>query len=72
VADESRVEAVAAAANVDDAEDGQEDSLLEAVNSGAVGDPAEGIDPAMDEEASGTQADVLSGQEPSDDTEQPA
>ena len=64
-ADESRVEAVAeAAADVD----GTEDSLIETLN-GA--NPKADIDPAMDEELSETQADVLSGQEPVDDTEQP-
>ena len=72
-ADESQVEAVAkAAATVDDAEEGQEDNLIDAINSGVVGDAAEGIDPARDLEASGPQSDVLSGQAPDGDTEQPA
>ena len=70
-ADESRIEAAAvAAASPTDLEG----SLLDAINSGAD-DSATGatepIDPAMDEEATGTQADALSGQEPQDDTPEP-
>ena len=57
-ADESKVEAVADAPRKRDLEG----SIIEAINSGIVGDPAEGVDPALDEEATGAQADVLSGQ----------
>jgi N utilization substance protein A len=69
-ADESRIEATAAAATSAAATSSRdvESSLIDAINAGAAG----GIDPAMDEEATGTQADALSGQEPSGDTEQPA
>jgi N utilization substance protein A len=65
-ADESRVEAVADAPRKRDLEG----SIIEAINSGVVGDPAEGIDPAMDEEATGAQSDVLSGQTEADDAPQ--
>ncbi|MBW4061594.1 transcription termination/antitermination protein NusA [Candidatus Saccharibacteria bacterium] len=72
-ADESHVEAVAeAAATVDDATEGQEDSVIDAINSGVVGDPAEGIDPSMDEQATDGQTDALSGKEPEGDAEEPA
>jgi N utilization substance protein A len=67
-ADESRVEAVAEAAG-DDADEDAEASIVDAINSGVVGDPAEGVDPAMDEAATGDQADALSGQEPVDPAE---
>jgi hypothetical protein len=43
-----------------------ESSLIDAINAG-VSEPAPGIDPAMDEEVSGTQADPLSGQVPQDE-----
>ncbi len=69
-ADESRVEATAAVAEKPEKTD-LEGSLIDAVNAGAIEPEAAGIDPAMDEEATGTQADVLSGQEPVDATEQP-
>jgi len=65
-ADESRVEAVADAPRKRDLEG----SIIEAINSGLVGDPAEGIDPDMDEEATGAQSDVLSGQVEADDAPQ--
>ncbi len=68
-ADESRIEATADAASEVAAVSAPRDlesSMLDAINSGA----AEPIDPAMDEEASGTQADPLSGQEDTD-TPQP-
>jgi N utilization substance protein A len=65
-ADESRVEAVADAPRKRDLEG----SIIEAINSGLVGDPAEGIDPDMDEEATGAQSDVLSGQTEADDAPQ--
>jgi N utilization substance protein A len=69
-ADESRIEATADAAAETAAPAAKRDlegDLIAAINAGA----AEGVDPAMDEEATGTQADALSGQEPVDDTEQP-
>lgn len=67
-ADESRVEATAeAAADVSpQAKRDLEGDLIAAVN--ATVDP---VDPDMDEEATGAQTDVLSGQEPTDDTPQP-
>jgi len=72
-ADESRVEATAEAATeaapakrVD-----LEGSLIDAVNATAD-EPKENIDPAMDEEVTGAQTDVLSGQEPAGDTEEPS
>jgi N utilization substance protein A len=67
-ADESRVEATAEAAEEAAAPAAKRDlegDLIASIES------AESIDPDMDEEATGTQADPLSGQEPSDDTEQP-
>jgi N utilization substance protein A len=77
-ADESHVEAVAAAATAPAPAAGRrrdfEGSLLAAIDevSGdaaepVVGDPAEGIDPEMDEEATGAQTDALSGQAPVDE-----
>jgi transcription termination/antitermination protein NusA len=73
-ADESRVEATAEVA-AETAAAGKRDlegDLIAAINAGAADTAAaESIDPAMDEEATGTQADALSGQEPSGDTEQP-
>jgi transcription termination/antitermination protein NusA len=72
-ADESRVEATAEVA-AETAAAGKRDlegDLIAAINAGAADAAAESIDPAMDEEATGTQADALSGQEPSGDTEQP-
>jgi N utilization substance protein A len=71
-ADESRIEATAdAATEAAGPKVDLESSLIDAINSGASS-PADGIDPAMDEEATGTQADVLSGQEPEGDAEQPS
>jgi N utilization substance protein A len=71
-ADESRIEATADAATEAAAPKVDlESSLLDAINSGAAS-PEDGIDPAMDEEATGTQSDVLSGQEPEGDVEQPS
>ncbi len=72
-ADESRIEAAAAAAAVETTSDDKPDlesSLIDAINSQAETDPAAGIDPAMDEEATDGQTDVLSGQA-SDDTPAP-
>jgi N utilization substance protein A len=70
-ADESRVEAVAAAAKNDDATDDEEDSVIDAINTGILGDPAEGINPSMDEAVTGGQEDVLSGRASDDDAEDP-
>ncbi len=70
-ADESRVEAVADAAAATAAPSRKrdlEDDLIAVVNANAAA--VDGIDPAMDEEATGTQADVLSGQESTDETPQ--
>ncbi len=69
-ADESRVEATAAAAaeSAPARKRDLEGDLIAAINAGA--EPVN-IDPDMDEEETGTQADVLSGQEPTDDTPQP-
>lgn len=75
-ADESRVEATADAAEetvVPAAKRDLEGDLIAAINAGAVEEPVtENIDPDMDEEETGTQADPLSGQEPTDDSELPA
>jgi N utilization substance protein A len=68
-ADESRVEATAEAASETTAPPTKRDlegDLIAAVNAGASD-----IDPDMDEEATGSQTDVLSGQEPTDDTPLP-
>ncbi|HUD10778.1 MAG TPA: transcription termination factor NusA [Candidatus Saccharimonadia bacterium] len=71
-ADESRIEATAdAATEAATPKVDLESSLIDAINSGGDAVTTGGIDPAMDEEVTGTQADVLSGQEPSDDTPQP-
>lgn len=59
-ADESRVEAVAAASEESSKGD-LEGSLIDAINSQAATDPAAGIDPARDEEATDGQTDPLSG-----------
>jgi N utilization substance protein A len=59
-ADESRVEAVAAAADENKKAD-LEGSLIDAINSQAASDPTQGIDPARDEEATDGQTDPLSG-----------
>lgn len=67
-ADESRVEATAEAA-ADVAPQSKRD--LEGDLIGLVNASADPIDPDMDEEATGAQTDVLSGQEPSDNTPQP-
>jgi transcription termination/antitermination protein NusA len=77
-ADESRVEATAEVA-AETASAGKRDlegDLIAAINAGGAAEAApeaaaESIDPDMDEEVTGTQADALSGQEPSDSTEQP-
>jgi N utilization substance protein A len=70
-ADESRIEATAeAATETQSPKVDLESSLLDAINSGAGAE--QGIDPAMDEAATGSQLDVLSGQEPADaSTEEP-
>jgi N utilization substance protein A len=65
-ADESRIEAAAAAAADADQKGDLESSLIDAINSQVVGDPKEGIDPARDEEATDGQVDVLSGQTPTE------
>jgi N utilization substance protein A len=62
-ADESRIEAAAAVA---EPKGDLEDSLIDAINKQAATDPAAGIDPAMDEEATDGQTDVLSGRESND------
>jgi N utilization substance protein A len=62
-ADESRVEAVADAAGP---KRDLEGDMLAAINSGAG--PEGGIDPNMDEEATGAQTDALSGQGSDDET----
>lgn len=73
-ADESRVEATAAAA-VETAAPRKRDlegDLIAAINAGGVEEtPVDSIDPDMDEEVTGPQADVRSGQEPTDDTALP-
>ncbi len=64
-ADENHIEAVAEAAEPKADKRDLEGDLIDAINSGAGAEnPAVGVDPAMDEEATGTQADPLSGQEP--------
>lgn len=68
-ADENNIEAAAEVAVAEAAPKKRdlEGSLLDAINSGPdAAESTEPIDPAMDEEATGTQADILSGQDSSD------
>lgn len=71
-ADESRIEAAAEAAAADtDSKGDLEGSLLDAINQQSETDPAAGIDPALNEEATDGQTDVRSGRESNDDSPQP-